>query len=181
MLTEKLWIFMRIYKQFDPSFSLICYYSFIFGLLLISIGLSVFGFVANEYKWRAIRLLSAICNIRSVIQWAIPKVILNYSRLSNRWGLNFGISPKIRNHPLRTVKLIKLSVIKLSAVMVNVMVPSSNRVSIYRKWLRQWPADSTKPDFWTSGRRSSSWSTGPRRKCSDETRWEAQPDQGQML
>jgi hypothetical protein len=48
MLTEKLRIFLRIYKQFDPSFSLICYYLFIFGLLRISIGLSVFGFVANE-------------------------------------------------------------------------------------------------------------------------------------
>jgi hypothetical protein len=29
MLTEKLQIVTRIYKQFDPSFSLICYYSFI--------------------------------------------------------------------------------------------------------------------------------------------------------
>jgi hypothetical protein len=48
MLTEKLLIVTRIYKQFDPSFSLICYYSFIFGLLRISIGLSVFGFVTNE-------------------------------------------------------------------------------------------------------------------------------------
>jgi hypothetical protein len=42
---------MNIYEnlKIDPSFSLICYYSFIFGLLQISIGLSVFGFVANEY------------------------------------------------------------------------------------------------------------------------------------
>ncbi len=81
MLTEKLQIFMRIYKQFDTSFSLICYYSFIFGLLRISIGLSVFRFVANEYHRRAIWLLSAICNIRSAIRWVIPKVILNYLRL----------------------------------------------------------------------------------------------------
>ncbi len=78
MLTEKLRIVLRIYKQFDPSFSLICYYSFIFGLLRISIGLSVFGFVANKYKQRAIRLLSTIRNIRSAIRWAILKVILNY-------------------------------------------------------------------------------------------------------
>jgi hypothetical protein len=76
MLTEKLWIFMRIYKQFDPSFSLICYYSFIFGLLRISIGLSVFGFIANEYQQRAIWLLSTIHNIWSAIWWAITKVIL---------------------------------------------------------------------------------------------------------
>jgi len=74
-------IFMRIYKQFDPSLSLICYFSFIFGLLRISIGLLVFGFVANEYQWRAIWLLSTIRNIRSAIWWVIPKVILNYSRL----------------------------------------------------------------------------------------------------
>ncbi len=81
MLTEKLWIFTRIYKQFDPCFSLICYYSFIFGLLRISIGLSVFGFIANEYQWRAIQLLSTIHNIRSAIWWAILNLILNYSRI----------------------------------------------------------------------------------------------------
>ncbi len=67
MLTKILPIVMRIYKQFDPSFSLICYYLFIFGLLRISIGLSVFGFVANEYQQRAIRLLSTIHNIWSAI------------------------------------------------------------------------------------------------------------------
>jgi hypothetical protein len=50
MLTKKLRIFMRIYKQFALSFSLICYYSFIFCLLQISIGLSVFRFVANGYS-----------------------------------------------------------------------------------------------------------------------------------
>ncbi len=83
MLTEKLQIFMRIYKQFDPSFSLICYYSFIFGQLQISIGLSVFGFVANEYQQRAIWLLSTIRNIRSAIRWAILKVILNYLCIPN--------------------------------------------------------------------------------------------------
>jgi hypothetical protein len=33
----------------------------------LSIGLLVFGFVANEYQQRAIRLLSAIHNIRSAI------------------------------------------------------------------------------------------------------------------
>ncbi len=81
MLTEKLQIFTRIYKQFDPSFSMICYCSFIFGQLQISIGLSVFRFVANEYQRRAIRLLSIIHNIQSAIQLAIPKVILNYSCL----------------------------------------------------------------------------------------------------
>ncbi len=81
MLTEKLQIFTRIYKQFDPSFSLICYYSFIFGLLRITIGISIFGFIANEYQRRAIWLLLTIHNIWSAIRWAIPKVILNYSRL----------------------------------------------------------------------------------------------------
>jgi hypothetical protein len=54
--------------QFDPCFSLICYYSFIFGLLRISIGLSVFRFVANEYQRRAIRLLLTIRNIRLAIR-----------------------------------------------------------------------------------------------------------------
>jgi hypothetical protein len=68
-------------QKYNPSFSPRCYYLFIFGLLQISIGLSVFGFVANEYKQIAIRLLSTICNIRSAIQWAIMKVILNYSPL----------------------------------------------------------------------------------------------------
>ena len=67
MLTDKLQIFTRIYKQFDPSFSMICYYSFLFGLLQISIGLSVFGFVANEYQQRPIWLLSTIRNIWSAI------------------------------------------------------------------------------------------------------------------
>jgi hypothetical protein len=54
MLTEKLLILMRIYKYFDLSFSPISKYSFIFGLIQISIGLSVFGFDENENKWRAI-------------------------------------------------------------------------------------------------------------------------------
>jgi hypothetical protein len=81
MLTKKLWIFVRIYKQFDASFSLICYYLFIFSLLRISIGLSVFRFVANKYPQRAIRLLTTIHNIRSAIRWVMLKVILNYSPL----------------------------------------------------------------------------------------------------
>jgi hypothetical protein len=49
----------------------------------ISIGLSVFRFVANEYQWIAIQLLSTIHNIRSAIRWAVTKVILNYSCLPN--------------------------------------------------------------------------------------------------
>ncbi len=68
MLTEKLRIVTRIYKQSDPRFSLICYYSFIFGLLQIFIGLSVFGFVANEYQRRAIWSLSTIRKIWSAIR-----------------------------------------------------------------------------------------------------------------
>ncbi len=40
----------------------------------MSIGLLVFGFVANEYKWRAIQLHLTIRNIRSAIWWAIVKV-----------------------------------------------------------------------------------------------------------
>ncbi len=60
MLTEKLQTFMTIYKLFDPSFSLICYYLFMFGLLLISIGFSVFRFIANEYQQIAIQLLLTI-------------------------------------------------------------------------------------------------------------------------
>ncbi len=58
------------------------YYSLIFGLLRISIALSVFGFVANKYKRITIRSLSTIRNIRSGIRWAKPKVILNYSMLT---------------------------------------------------------------------------------------------------
>jgi hypothetical protein len=68
MLTEKLRIFTRIYKYFDPIFSLICYYSLISGLLQISIDLLVFRFVANEYKQITIRSLSTIRNIRSGIR-----------------------------------------------------------------------------------------------------------------
>jgi len=49
-----------------------------FGLIQIFIGLSVFAFVANEYKQKAIWLYSTICNIWSAIQWEITKVILNY-------------------------------------------------------------------------------------------------------
>ncbi len=40
--------------------------------------LSVFRFVANEYKPIAIQLLSTIRNIWSAIWWAKMKVILNY-------------------------------------------------------------------------------------------------------
>ena len=78
MLTEKLQILMRIYKYFDLSFSLIGYYPFLFGLIQISIGLSVFRFIANQYKRRAIQLHLTIRNMRSPIRWAI-EVILNYS------------------------------------------------------------------------------------------------------
>jgi len=49
-----------------------------FGLIHISIGLSVFRFVANEYKQKAIRLHSTVCNIQSAIPWEIVKVNLNY-------------------------------------------------------------------------------------------------------
>jgi hypothetical protein len=47
---------------------------YIFGLLQISICLSVFGFVAYEYKWIAIQSLLTICNIWSGIRWMNPKV-----------------------------------------------------------------------------------------------------------
>ena len=46
-----------------------------------SIGLSVFRFVANKYKWIAIWLHLTIHNIGSAIQWAVTKVFLNYSLL----------------------------------------------------------------------------------------------------
>ncbi len=95
MLTKKLQIFTRIYNQFDPSFSLICYYSFIFGLLQISTGLLVFGFIANKYQWRAIRLLLTICNIQSAIRRVIPKLILNYLRLPTFKHLTLSIGCKI--------------------------------------------------------------------------------------
>ncbi len=53
----------------------------LFGLIRISIGLSVLGYIANEHKWIAIQLHLTIHNIRSAIWWAIMKVILNYSPL----------------------------------------------------------------------------------------------------
>ncbi len=74
MLNKKLQIFMRIYKKFDPNSGPIFYYSFIFGLLRISICLSVFGFIANEYKRIAIRSLLAIPNTKSNIRWTILKI-----------------------------------------------------------------------------------------------------------
>jgi hypothetical protein len=78
--------YLREFKIY-PIFSLICYYSLIFGLLRISIGLSVFRFVANEHKWIAIHSLSTFRNILSGIRWAIMKVILNYLPLPRnyRW------------------------------------------------------------------------------------------------
>ncbi len=48
---------------------------FIFSLIWISIGLSVFGLVANQYKQIAIWLHSTICNVQSAIWLAITKVI----------------------------------------------------------------------------------------------------------
>ncbi len=62
-------------------------YSLIFSLLRISIGLSVFGFIVNEYKRITIRSLSTIRNIRSGIRWAITKVILNYSPLPRNFPI----------------------------------------------------------------------------------------------
>ncbi len=109
MLAEKLRIFTRIYKQLDPSFSLICYYSFIFGLLQISIGLSLFRLVANEYQWRAIRLLLTIRNIRSAIRWVIPKVILNYSRMLICPYKNFSALPYILGELFSVLKSLYLS------------------------------------------------------------------------
>ncbi len=76
------WEIMSIYENLQTvwsQFSLI--YLFIFGQLRISIGLLVFGFIANEYQRRAIRLLLTIHIIQSAIRWAILKVILNHSCL----------------------------------------------------------------------------------------------------
>ncbi len=88
--------FTRIYKWFDPIFSPICYYSLIFALLWISIGLSVFGFVANKYKRITIHSLLTIHNIRSGIQWAITKVILNYLTLP----INLPLINMASHHPI---------------------------------------------------------------------------------
>jgi hypothetical protein len=54
----------KTYTVFSP----ICYYWLIFGLLRISIGLSVFRFVANEYRQITIRSLLTFCNIQSGIR-----------------------------------------------------------------------------------------------------------------
>ncbi len=53
----------------------------LFSLLQIFIGLSVFWFVAYEYKQIAIRLLLTILHIQSAIIWATMKVILKYTLL----------------------------------------------------------------------------------------------------
>ncbi len=71
------WEIMNTYENLQivqSQFLPISWYSFIFGLIWISIGLSVFRFIAYEYKWRA---------IWSAIRWAIMKVILNYLPLPN--------------------------------------------------------------------------------------------------
>ncbi len=63
---------MNIYENLQivrsHFFTDMLHYSLIFGLLLISISLSVFRFLANEYKGIAIRSLSTIRNIQSGIQ-----------------------------------------------------------------------------------------------------------------
>jgi hypothetical protein len=78
------WEITNIYKNLQivwSHFSPICYYSLIFGLLQISISLSVFRFIANEYKRITIHSLLTIRKIRSGIRWTKMKVILNYSML----------------------------------------------------------------------------------------------------
>ncbi len=71
------WEIMNIYENLQIAWSQfftdIYYYSFKFGLLWISIGLSVFRFIANEYKWTPIQLLSTIRNIQSGIWLTNPK------------------------------------------------------------------------------------------------------------
>jgi hypothetical protein len=72
---------------------------FIFLLIRISIGLSVFGFISNEYKPIAIQSRSSIHNIWSAIQWGITKVIFDYSILPNKnsfKNLNFCLNLKQR-------------------------------------------------------------------------------------
>jgi len=80
------WEIMNTYKNLQTVWSQFFTDKLIFvyiGLIQISIGLAVFGFVGNEYKQRAIQLHSTIHNIWSAIQWAITNVILNYSPLPN--------------------------------------------------------------------------------------------------
>ncbi len=57
---------------------------------------SIFGFIANKYKQRAIQLHLTICNIRSAIQWAITKVILNYSPIPIYFMSMFGYTTLLR-------------------------------------------------------------------------------------
>jgi hypothetical protein len=83
---------MNIYENLQivqTHFSPICYYSLIFGLLRISIGLSVFRFIANKYKRIMIHSLSTIHNIRSGIRGAITEGILNYSPLPSSVALAY--------------------------------------------------------------------------------------------
>ncbi len=69
------WEIMNIYENLQIVWSQFFsgYYSFI-GLLQISTSLSVFRFVANEYKSIAIWSLSTIHNTWSNIRWTIPNV-----------------------------------------------------------------------------------------------------------
>jgi hypothetical protein len=78
------WVITNIYKNLQIVRTHFCTNMLLFSLLQISIGLSVFGFVANEYKQITIRSVLTIRNIWSGIRWAKPKVILNYSCLPTR-------------------------------------------------------------------------------------------------
>jgi hypothetical protein len=69
MLTKKLTnIYENLQTVQSQFFTNMLLYSFIFGLLQISIGLTVFGFVANKYQRIAIQLHLTICNIQSAIR-----------------------------------------------------------------------------------------------------------------
>jgi len=106
---------------------------YIFSLLQIFIGSSVFGFIANEYKRIAICSLLTIRNIWSGIQWAKPKVILNYSMLPN-WHqlINFGTfwDTKIENFKC-------FSILKVELILLN--------IQLYLFWI-----DENDTAYWTA-------------------------------
>jgi len=74
---------MNSYENLKIVWSQFFTEAFILSIIWISIGLSVFGFVANEYKQIANQSHSTIPNIWSAIRWVIKKVILNYLPLPN--------------------------------------------------------------------------------------------------
>ncbi len=117
--------------EFTNIFSPILYYSLIFSLLQISIGLSVFGFIANEYKQITIRSLSTIRYIQSGIRWAKPKVFLNYSTLPISDILAYLLEALVTNKKIVLLFLIN-TLLKFSSVSLMYLTNKLERLPLAR-------------------------------------------------